>query len=408
MYTTNSADAVHYVLESSRAQIVVVDDAKQMEKIRAIKDRLPNLKAVIQTKPPYLIQTSHTTKQDGYYRWLEIEEMNTDDVEEEYQNRLDNIVINETCCLVYTSGTVGKPKGVMLSHDNLTWDAYALCHSFGNLVKGKEVIVSYLPLSHVAAQIVDIFATLTYACNVYFADKDALKGSLVKTLAVAKPTRMLGVPRVYEKIQEKMMSVGASSGPLKKLVSSWAKNVTLQHHMERMEGRHSTSLQYKIAKNLIFSKVKNTLGLNRCQTMVTAAAPISNETKKYFMSLDMPLSEAFGMSEISGAHCVAFATGIYNFDTIGRSLQGAQTKIVNPDADGNGEICIAGRHVFQGYINEEEKTKEALDDEGRHFEIQENILENLMIFCNFQVGCIQEMLAESIQMDLSTLLVELR
>jgi long-chain-fatty-acid--CoA ligase ACSBG len=364
VYTTNSPHSVLHVLQSSRAQIVVVDDAKQMEKIREIKDKLPGLKAVIQTKPPYLIQTSETTKRDGYYRWMELEEMDTDDVEEEYKRRLENIVINETCCLVYTSGTVGNPKGVMLNHDNLTWDSYALGMSFGDLQTGKEVIVSYLPLSHVAAQIVDIFCTLTFAISVYFADKDALKGTLIKTLSVARPTRFLAVPRVYEKIQEKMMSVGSSSGPLKKFVSSWAKNVTLQHHMDKMEGRHTTSFQYKLAKSLIFSKVKSALGFDRCKTMVSAAAPISVDTKKYFMSLDMPLGEAFGMSETSGAHCVAFAVGKYNFETIGKPIQGAQTKILNPDAEGNGEIMIKGRHVFQGYIFEDAKTEEALEDDG--------------------------------------------
>jgi long-chain-fatty-acid--CoA ligase ACSBG len=98
--------------------------------------------------------------------------------------------------------------------------------------------------------------------------------------------------------------------------------------------------------------------------MVSAAAPIAPETKKYFMSLDMPLGEAFGMSETSGAHCVAFPRGIYNFDTIGKPLQGVQTKILNPDETGSGEIMIKGRHVFQGYIFDEAKTMEALDEDG--------------------------------------------
>ncbi|CAO1372257.1 unnamed protein product [Diamesa tonsa] len=358
VYTTNSVDAVHHVLESSRANIVIVDDSKQMEKIHEIKDKLPHLKAVIQTLPPY---APFVKKLDGYYRWSELEEMNTDDVEEEYQRRLLDIAVNECCCLVYTSGTVGKPKGVMLSHDNMTWDAFAISNRLENLQMGKEVLISYLPLSHVAAQVVDIFVGLTNAVTIYFADKDALKGTLVKTLVEARPTRFLGVPRVYEKIQEKMISVGSASGPLKKIISGWAKSVTLDHHIDKMEGRPSNSVQYKIAKNFILSKVKYALGFNRCLSYVTAAAPVNVDTKKYFMSLDMPLLEAFGMSESSGGHTLSDCLAP-TFETIGTSLPGTQTKVINTDENGHGELCLRGRNVFMGYVDDEEKTKEAIED----------------------------------------------
>lgn len=123
-----------------------------------------------------------------------------------------------------------------MSHDSLTWDSYSIGKRLDQIQYGKEVLVSFLPLSHIAAQMVDIFLSLQFACTVYFADKDAMKGTLINTLQEAKPTRMLGVPRVYEKIQEKMLSIGAQSGAAKKMVSSWAKSVTLQHHMDAMDG----------------------------------------------------------------------------------------------------------------------------------------------------------------------------
>uniref|UniRef100_A0A182X5Z7 long-chain-fatty-acid--CoA ligase n=1 Tax=Anopheles quadriannulatus TaxID=34691 RepID=A0A182X5Z7_ANOQN len=368
VYTTNSAESVQHVLESSRAQIVVVDDAKQMEKICSIRQNLPNLKTVIQTMPPY---APYVKREDGFYRWSELEEMNVDDVEEEFNRRLANIAINQCCCLVYTSGTVGNPKGVMLSHDNFTWDSYAIGKRLHQIRYAEEVLVSFLPLSHVAAQMVDIFLTLQFACTVYFADKDAMKGTLLHTLQEAKPTRMLAVPRVYEKIQEKMLAIGAQSGAAKKLVAGWAKSVTLQHHLDAMEGsallsvhsKPTNSWQYRLVKNYILSKVKDALGFSRCLTLATAAAPMDRETKKYFMSLDLPIMEAFGMSETSGAHSLT-APDSYNFDTIGKPLGGCETKIDKPDERGHGEICMRGRHVLMGYIGEEGKTREAVDDEG--------------------------------------------
>lgn len=261
------------------------------------------------------------------------------------------------------SGTVGNPKGVMLNHDNLTWNAYAIGKRLTGIQYGKEVLISYLPLSHVAGQMVDIFLALTFACTVYFADKDALKGTLVKTLQVARPTRFLGVPRVYEKIQEKMLQVGAQGSAVKKMVGAWAKSVTLAHHTAIIEGKPSTSWQYKLVKSTLMSKVKQALGLERCVTMASAAAPMSPELKKYFMSLDLPVMEAFGMSETGGAQTMT-AADAYNFDTIGKSLSGTETIIKNPDSRGHGEICMRGRHVFMGYVNELQKTKDALDEEG--------------------------------------------
>lgn len=251
----------------------------------------------------------------------------------------------------------------MLSHDNLTWNSNALANCLTNMVVGGETIISYLPLSHIAAQMIDIFVSINFAVTVYFGDKDALKGSLVKTLQEATPTRFVGVPRVYEKIHEKMMSIGAQITGIKKLISSWAKNVTLQHWLESIEGKDNQSLQYKLAKNFILSKVKAALGLSNCKSLFSAAAPMSSEVKQYFMSLDMPILEAFGMSESGGAHCVSNIDQ-FNLTTIGKPLPGVETKLLNKDENGQGEICMRGRHVFMGYINETAKTDEAMDDDG--------------------------------------------
>ncbi|CAH0727306.1 unnamed protein product, partial [Brenthis ino] len=380
IYTTNSAEACFHCLETSRANICAVQDKKQLEKILSIQSRLKHLKAIVQWEGPV------DTSVPGVYSWEQLMEMGSKEPDTQLDNVLKTIAVNECCTLVYTSGTVGPPKAVMLSHDNLIWDTYTVGERLRDIRPTNERLISYLPLSHVAAQVVDIYITLANAVTVYFAQPDALKGSLIETLKEVRPTRFLGVPRVWEKMYEKIMAVGASSGGLKKSIAVWAKEKGTQHHLARMNGAFSadmrglpidftlceminywqegTSCGYKLAKSLVFNKVRDNLGLDKCLTFVTAAAPLSPDIKKFFMSLDIPIVDAFGMSEAAGAHTLSVYPR-FRLDSSGEVLDGTETKFEgSASINGPGEILMRGRHVFMGYLNDEEKTKAALDDEG--------------------------------------------
>lgn len=358
IYTTNSAEACFHCLETSRANICTVQDKKQLEKILSIQSRLKHLKAIVQWEGP--VETSIP----GVYSWEQLMEMGSKEPDTQLDNVLKSIAVNECCTLVYTSGTVGPPKAVMLSHDNLIWDAYTISERLRDLRPSDERLISYLPLSHVAAQVVDIYTTLTNAVTVYFAQPDALKGSLVETLKEVRPTRFLAVPRVWEKMYEKIMAIGASSGALKKSMATWAKDKGTQHHIARINGQDGTSCGYKVAKSLVFNKVRNNLGLDKCTTFVTAAAPLSPDIKKFFLSLDIPIMDAFGMSEAAGAHTLSVYPK-FKLDSSGEILEGTETKFEgSASINGPGEILMRGRHVFMGYLNDEEKTKSTLDEEG--------------------------------------------
>nr|XP_021188770.2 very long-chain-fatty-acid--CoA ligase bubblegum isoform X1 [Helicoverpa armigera] len=380
IYTTNSADACYHCLLSSRANICAVQDKKQLDKILSIRSKLPHLKALIQW------EGTVDTSVPGVYSWDQVMEMGAKESNAQLDSVLKTIAVNECCTLVYTSGTVGPPKAVMLSHDNLTWDAHSISERVADLQPTHDRIISFLPLSHVAAQVVDIYTTLSNAIPVFFAQPDALKGSLVETLKEVRPTRFLGVPRVWEKMYEKIMAVGASSGYIKKQIAMCAKDKGLKYHLARINGALSSgmyglpidltipemikywlegsSFGYKMAKSLVFSKVHDSLGLDQCTTFVTAAAPLSPDIKKFFLSLDVPIVDAFGMSEASGAHTLSIYPK-FSLDSAGALLDGTETMFggsVSPN--GPGEIMMRGRHVFMGYLNDEAKTKEAIDDEG--------------------------------------------
>ncbi|KAK9522257.1 hypothetical protein VZT92_018734 [Zoarces viviparus] len=356
IYTTNSPEACQYVAASSEANILVVENQKQLDKILQVKDHLPHLKAIVQYKGEL------QQKAPFLYTWAEFMKLGEDVPDEQLNAVIDSLRPNECCTLIFTSGTTGNPKGVMLSHDNLTWTVHT-ASSMLNLKRAEEVVVSYLPLSHVAAQLVDMWLCLSFAMTTYFAEPDALKGSLVNTLKEARPTCFLGVPRVWEKMQEKMKAVGAKASPMKRTVAGWAKSIGLRYNYSVMNGENQVPWGFMLANNLVFKKVRDSLGLDRCKLCFTGAAPITKDTMEYFMSLNIPLLELYGMSESSGPHTVSTDTS-YHLTSCGKVMPGCKTKLENPDEDGSGEICMWGRHVFMGYLDMPEKTEEALDQDG--------------------------------------------
>lgn len=155
------------------------------------------------------------------------------------EERLKRIAINQCCTLIYTSGTTGNPKGVMLSHDNLTWMAHVNEEWAGFREISdtqQEEVVSFLPLSHVAAQMADMYCPLSVCGAVAFADKNALKGTLVDNLQEVRPTKFLAVPRVWEKIHEKITEVGRSTTGIKRVIANWAKAKGLETNLMKMNG----------------------------------------------------------------------------------------------------------------------------------------------------------------------------
>ncbi|XP_018376152.1 PREDICTED: very long-chain-fatty-acid--CoA ligase bubblegum-like isoform X2 [Trachymyrmex cornetzi] len=353
IYTTNSPEACQYCAEHSRANIIVVEDEKQLLKILQIKHNLPHLKAIVQ-------YNGIPTEKD-ILSWGDLLDIGKKESEDKLLSVLETIGVNECCILVYTSGTVGNPKAVMLNHDNVLFNLRALL-SMLRLKEKSEIIVSYLPLSHIAAQLIDIVINIMLASTVYFADSSALKGTLINTLLVAQPTFFIGVPRVWEKIYEKMQEKAHSNGVIKTWIAKWAKAQAFHYYTNKINGIDYKHWGYVFAKWLVFDKVKAALGLNKCHNFVTAAAPLNTDIKKYFLSLDMPLLEAYGMSEC-GAHAI-IDINKYSMDGVERTLPGLCTKLDNIDEHGEGEICMSGRHIFMGYLNAPEKTEEAKDKNG--------------------------------------------
>lgn len=358
IYTTSSPEACQYIAHDCRANVIVVDTQKQLEKILKIWKDLPHLKAVViyQEPPP--------KKMANVYTMEELIELGQEVPEEALDAIIDTQQPNQCCVLVYTSGTTGNPKGVMLSQDNITWTARYGSQA-GDIQPAEvqqEVVVSYLPLSHIAAQIYDLWTGIQWGAQVCFADPDALKGTLVNTLREVEPTSHMGVPRVWEKIMERIQEVAAQSGFIRRKMLLWAMSVTLEQNLT-CPSNDLKPFTSRLADYLVLARVRQALGFAKCQKNFYGAAPMTAETQRFFLGLNIRLYAGYGLSESTGPH---FMSSPYNYRlySSGRVVPGCRVKLVNQDADGIGEICLWGRTIFMGYLNMEDKTHEAIDSEG--------------------------------------------
>jgi len=344
IYTTNSGEQCEYIAKHCEASVVFVENKEQLDKFLSVRGNLPSLKALV-------VMHGETT-QPGVYSWSRFLELGLNTTEHDLDKRMASQSADAMATLIYTSGTTGTPKGVMLSHDNLTWTA----NSAIGLIGGgpTDEVISYLPLSHIAEQVASLHGPMAFGACVWFAESMEKLGD---TLREVRPHYFLAVPRVWEKIQEKIMAAGAKNPPLKKKIAAWARRQGLAGGYAEQQHAKKPPL-YGIANALVFKKVRKQLGLDRARIAVSSAAPIAKDTLEFFLSLGVPICEVYGMSECTGP-ATASLPDRYHTGKAGYCLPGAELKIAD-----DGEICMRGRHVFMGYFKDASATAETVDKDG--------------------------------------------
>lgn len=373
IYTTNDSESCAYIVNHSKSVVVVAEDQTQLDKFLNVISEIPTVKAIVVYSGIIATGSQKKAGDVKLFTWDEFMEIGSQDEQPVLDERIASSSPGKPCTLIYTSGTTGNPKAVMLSHDNASWTSgciYSLLDTWGD---SNERIVSYLPLSHIAAQLEDIFfpifttANCKSSASVWFARPDALKGSLKDTLAQARPTFFFGVPRVWEKFMEAMKAKGASGSALKKRIASWAKATGFANFTAfQAGGSGHIPFLYPLFKWIVFDNIKKALGLDQCKAVLTGAAPISEDVLNYFGSLDIHILNLYGMSESTGpvSTCVP---NFFKVGTVGSILPGIEAKIVHEavrDKPGEGEICYRGRNIMLGYMDDPEKTAETIDENG--------------------------------------------
>jgi long-subunit acyl-CoA synthetase (AMP-forming) len=345
IYTTSTPAQTAYIVGHSEARVAVVHDRAQLAKLRAQKASVPALQTIV--------LMSGAADGPDVLSWADFLAAAERTPDSEVDARMRNIASDDVATLIYTSGTTGTPKAVMLTHANLL-NAMDLLAKYLHLGDEDEVFLSYLPLSHIAEQLLSVWATCKLGSTIAFCEELEQLGDHLREV---RPTLFFGVPRVWEKIQAKMVEAGAHTPWLKKKIAAWARGVGLRANLARAAGNPVPG-GYGLARKLVFSKVRERLGLDRCRLMVSGAAAISRATLEFFLSLDIPIFEVYGMSE-STAVMTIDAPGVFRFGSVGRCVPGYELKLAE-----DGEILGRGPHVFKGYFKNPEATAETLDAEG--------------------------------------------
>ena len=344
IYPTISKEDYDYVLNHSEAIYCFVSDQSIIEKLNQIKGNT-KLKGVY-------------TFDDivGEKSWKEVLELGKDDSNQDVvEDRKMNVKPNDLATLIYTSGTTGRPKGVMLSHDNLVSNVLSSKKNVP-LNLGKDRALSFLPICHVFERMI-LYLYQYCGVSVYFAESIE---KLSENAQDIKPNVMTAVPRLYEKIYDKIYAKGQDLTGLKKNLFFWAVNLGLKYEPYGANGWWYEK-QLALARKLIFTKWQAALG-SELKLMVSGSAALQPRLTRVFAAANMPIMEGYGLTETSPVTSVNDQNNRgFKVGTVGRVIDGVEVKIAD-----DGEILVKGRNVMKGYFKDPEKTAEVMTGDYFH------------------------------------------
>lgn len=345
IYPTISEEDYAYVLNHSESRFCFVSDKEVYDKVMAIKSEVESLKEV------------YTFDQiEGAKNWDEVLDLGSDDSNQsEVQSLMDQVTENDLATLIYTSGTTGRPKGVMLSHKNIASNAI---HSSTRLPldKGNAKALSFLPVCHVYERMLQYMYQFS-GVSIYFAESIE---TISDNLKEVKPEVMSAVPRLLEKVYDKIIAKGTDLTGIKKKLFFWAVELGLKFEPYEQNGWWYET-QLKLARKLIFVKWQEALGGN-LKVIASGSAALQPRLARVFNAADIRVMEGYGLTETSPVVSVKdMRDGGFKIGTVGKPIPETEVKIA-----GDGEILVKGPQVMMGYYKDQQKTDEVLIDNYFH------------------------------------------
>lgn len=345
IYPTISSEDYEYILNHSESQYCFVSDQEVYEKVIAIKDKVKSLKK---------IYSFDTIK--GCSNWKELLEMGTSsDQDEAVQKRKDAVLPSDLATIIYTSGTTGTPKGVMLSHDNVVSNVLSSSKRLP-LTIGEASALSFLPICHIFERVI-LYIYMYNSVSVYFAES---LDKIADNLREIKPNVMTAVPRLLEKVYDKIYARGAELSGIKQKLFYWAVDLGLQYEPYGQNGAWY-EFKLKIAKKLILSKWQEALGGN-LELIASGSAALQPRLARIFTAAGMTLVEGYGLTETSPVISVNdMRNNFFKIGSVGQIIDGVTVKIAE-----DGEILCKGPNVMMGYYKDQEKTAEVMTGDFFH------------------------------------------
>jgi long-chain acyl-CoA synthetase len=358
IYPTDAAPQVEYLCSDSSTHVLFVEDDEQLDKYLEIADRLPLVKRVVVFdmeglrgfSDPRVISLDHLR---------ELGRSHLGQNPGALEQRRDVRKPSEEAVLVYTSGTTGRPKGAMISQDNICAVLAALGATlYEGVPRGGERI-AFLPLCHIAERMVGEFVCLERGSVLNFVENPE---TVFENLREVRPSLFFAVPRVWEKIYSQVAIGLSEADKLQQAAYAWAVQVGREVAQCTLAGREPSGglkLRYKLAQWLVLNNVKRMIGMDRVEVGLTGAAPISADLIHWYLALGIPLREGWGMTETCGGGTTTPRNGIRP-GSIGLPGPGVEMRI----AEDSNEILLRGPNVILGYLNLPEKTAETIDADG--------------------------------------------
>jgi long-chain acyl-CoA synthetase len=344
IYPTICKEDYDYILNHSEAIYCFASDNEIIEKLNAIKGN---------TKLKQVFTFNDIV---GEKSWKDVLELGKDDSNQDVvEDRKNNVTPNDLATLIYTSGTTGKPKGVMLSHNNLVSNVLD-SEKRVPFDYGKSKALSFLPICHVFERMI-LYLYQYCGVEIYFAESIEQMSDNLKEI---KPNVMTAVPRLYEKVYDKIIAKGSELSGIKKALFFWAVDIGLKYEPYGANG-WLYEKKLAIARKLIFSKWKEGLGGN-LDLMVSGSAALQPRLTRIFAAAEMPIMEGYGLTETSPVTTVNDQrNGGFRVGTVGRVIDNVEVKIAE-----DGEILVKGKNVMQGYFKDPEKTAEVMSGDYFH------------------------------------------
>jgi long-chain acyl-CoA synthetase len=357
LYNTLAPEQIQYIADHCGAKVAVVEGRGFMERWEKVKSELPALEKIV-----LLADAEDFSGYDWVVSWKDLLAGGTKALEapggwDAFEASRRDVKPEDLATLVYTSGTTGSPKAVMITQRNVIWTATSLDitlqYPYG--LKG----ISYLPMAHIAERMATHYLGMYKAAHVHFCP-DVLR--VFEVVPHVRPHAFLGVPRVWEKVQAGVMAkLAAEPNARKRKIALSAIEAARQVARLEAEGKPvplGLRLKHKLFDKLVYSKIRHGVGLDRSMIRVTAAAPIAPETLHFFAGIGLPLIEVYGMTEDSGP-ATANPPDRIRQGTVGVAIPGVEVKLAD-----DGEILVRGGNVCPGYYNDPEKTAETFDADG--------------------------------------------